>query len=70
MATATTSELQGLLEELAAKHDVPGASVAVLDGDEVSVAATGVVSRHTGVEVTPEAIFQIGSITRCIRRRM
>jgi CubicO group peptidase (beta-lactamase class C family) len=64
MATATT-ELQGLLDELAKKHKVPGANLAILEGDEVTAtAATGVTSTSTGVEVTPDAVFQIGSISK------
>ncbi|MCZ2807685.1 serine hydrolase [Modestobacter sp. VKM Ac-2983] len=59
---------QQRLEELAAKHQVPGASLAVLrlgtDGDELVEAATGVLNRSTGVEVTTDSVFQIGSITK------
>ena len=57
-------KLQRLLEELAAEHNVPGASVAVLGGEEVTLAATGVTSTRTRVEVTSDTIFQIGSITK------
>ena len=59
---------QQRLDELAAKHDVPGASLAVLrlgaDGDELVEAATGVLNRSTGAQVTPDSVFQIGSITK------
>lgn len=61
---------QQRLEELAAKHAVPGASLAVFrlgaDGadDELVEAATGVLNKSTGVEVTTDSVFQIGSITK------
>ena len=60
---------QQRLDELAAKHGVPGAALAVLrlsdDGDDELVeAATGVLNTATGVEVTPDSVFQIGSISK------
>jgi CubicO group peptidase (beta-lactamase class C family) len=56
--------MQSALDNLARRHDVPGASLAVLDGDLVVELATGVTSRSTGVPVTPGTLFQIGSITK------
>jgi CubicO group peptidase (beta-lactamase class C family) len=56
--------LQRHLEELAREHDVPGAVVAVLLEDEVTEAATGVLNRNTGVPVTTDALFRIGSVTK------
>jgi CubicO group peptidase (beta-lactamase class C family) len=61
---------QERLDTLARAHGVPGATLAVLrlgpDGgaDELMEAATGVLSTTTGVEVTPDSVFQIGSITK------
>lgn len=62
---------QQRLEELAAKHVVTGASLAVLrlgsaaDGaDELVEVATGVLNTSTGVEVTTDSVFQIGSISK------
>ncbi|WP_157974893.1 serine hydrolase domain-containing protein [Glycomyces dulcitolivorans] len=52
------------LDRLAREHGVPGAAVAVAVGDETAEAATGVVNRRTGVPVTPEAVFQIQSVTK------
>ena len=52
------------LRELLEKHDVPGAQVAVLDNGEIHDDAGGVLSRHTQVETTTDAIFKIGSITK------
>jgi CubicO group peptidase (beta-lactamase class C family) len=52
------------LPELVAEHRVPGAQVAVLvDGDVIDT-ATGLCNVATGVPVTTDAVFQIGSITK------
>lgn len=53
-----------LLIERAERYAVPGASLAVLADGEMFECATGVVSKDTGVETTPSAVFQIGSITK------
>ncbi|WP_249522771.1 serine hydrolase domain-containing protein [Modestobacter marinus] len=52
------------LPALLAEHDVPAAGVAVLAGGEVVDAAAGLLSTATGVAATPDALFQIGSITK------
>lgn len=57
-------QLQIWLDEAAARHGIPGAAVAVGHGDELAEAATGVVNRNTGVETTPDTLFQIGSVTK------
>ncbi len=49
---------------LAKEHGVPGAAVGVLADGEMIDAATGVLSLATGVEATPDSLFQIGSITK------
>ena len=49
---------------LARAHGVPGAAVGVLADGEMIDAATGVLSLATGVEATPDSLFQIGSITK------
>jgi len=56
--------LQSRLDEVVAKYDVPGASVAVLTPDGITTAATGTVNRNTGAPATTETLFQIGSITK------
>jgi CubicO group peptidase (beta-lactamase class C family) len=56
--------LHDLLDEAVRRHQVPGATLAVLDGADVTVAAAGVLHRGTGVEATPDSLFQIGSITK------
>lgn len=55
---------QGLLGELAERHQVPGAGLAVLAGGEVHEAATGVLNVETGVPTTTDSVFQIGSVTK------
>lgn len=53
--------LQQRLDELAAEHRVPGATLGIILGDERLELATGVVNVSTGVETTTDTIFQIGS---------
>ncbi|WP_250034404.1 serine hydrolase domain-containing protein [Paractinoplanes maris] len=57
-------DLPELLDEAAARHDVTGAAVAVGHGDTLIEAATGVLNRDTGVEATPDSVFQIGSVAK------
>jgi CubicO group peptidase (beta-lactamase class C family) len=52
------------LPTLIERYGVPGAAVAVLAGGDVVEHAAGVLSWSTGVEATPESVFQIGSITK------
>ena len=57
------------LARLAVKHGVPGAQLGILrfdpDGDDELVVAThGVLNQETAAPVTPDSIFQIGSITK------
>jgi len=52
------------LTELVARHQVPGAQVAVLADGEIRDEAAGVLSLHTQVETTTDAVFKIGSITK------
>lgn len=59
---------QQRLDELAAKHEVPGATLAIRRAgdpdDELVEVATGVLNKSTGVPVTTDSVFQIGSITK------
>jgi CubicO group peptidase (beta-lactamase class C family) len=55
-----SANLSGLL----AKYKVPGAAVGVYSGGQVVDFAAGVLSHATGVEATPDSVFQIGSITK------
>ncbi|MEV5572233.1 serine hydrolase domain-containing protein [Spirillospora sp. NPDC052269] len=55
---------QGRLDELRAKHHVPGATLAVLSGDSIHELASGLLHRGTGVEATPDAVFLAGSLAK------
>jgi CubicO group peptidase (beta-lactamase class C family) len=52
------------LPTLIERYEVPGAAVAVLAGGDVVEHAAGLLSLRTGVETTPDSVFQIGSITK------
>ena len=60
------ARLSADLGRLAAEHEVPGASVAVLIGDDVVEATCGVTNTRTGEPVTPDTLFMIQSITKVI----
>ena len=64
MTTIDTARLQTRLDELIAQHKVPGAALGVLHDGEVVELAAGVLNKNTGYEVTPDSVFQIGSITK------
>lgn len=61
---ALRDRLQADLSRLAAEHEVPGASLALLVDDRTVELSTGVVNLSTGVETTPDAVFMIQSITK------
>lgn len=52
------------LLELMVRYRVPGATLGILHDGEISATGAGVLSKATGVEVTPGSLFQIGSITK------
>jgi CubicO group peptidase (beta-lactamase class C family) len=55
---------QSRLDKLRATHHVPGATLAVLTEGEVHELASGLLHRGTGVDATPNSIFQLGSIAK------
>src|SRR3954470_5649096 len=55
---------QQRLDTLVAEHKVPGATLGIVLGDESLDLASGVANVNTGVEATPDTLFQIGSITK------
>ena len=60
----TEQRLTELVEAFLADSKCPGASLGVVvDGDILTVAG-GVVNLNTGVEATPDTVFQIGSVTK------
>ncbi|MGH9113251.1 MAG: serine hydrolase domain-containing protein [Acidimicrobiales bacterium] len=56
--------LDAHLAELAGQHGVPGAVCGVLSDDQTAIATWGLANAATRVEVTPDTLFQIGSITK------
>ncbi|MEU4195808.1 serine hydrolase [Kribbella sp. NPDC026611] len=60
---------QRRLTTLAERHGVPGATLGILRvrpgaDDELVSAATGVLNKNTGVAVTADSLFQIGSMSK------
>jgi len=62
----TNDNLASRLAASIQKHRVPGASAAVFRGGQWEVAAAGVTNVTTGVDVTPETVMHIGSITKVL----
>ncbi|MEU8125310.1 serine hydrolase domain-containing protein [Spirillospora sp. NPDC049024] len=60
----TFSALAARLEAARLTRAVPGASLAILDDGRLVTAAAGVTNVMTGVPVTPQSLFQTGSITK------
>ncbi|HEX9889866.1 MAG TPA: serine hydrolase domain-containing protein [Nitriliruptorales bacterium] len=56
--------LAELVAELRERFAIPGAIGAVQVGDEVAAAAAGVLNVRTGVDITTDTLFLIGSITK------
>ncbi|ADB31564.1 beta-lactamase [Kribbella flavida DSM 17836] len=52
------------LKHLAAQYDVPGAVLGIWADGQQTVAPYGVLNRATGVEVTADSVFQIGSVSK------
>lgn len=52
------------LAELIAAYEVPGAALAYLHRGELHEFAAGTLNKATGVEATPDSLFQIGSVTK------
>ncbi|HEY7397349.1 MAG TPA: serine hydrolase [Gaiellaceae bacterium] len=68
-ASLDAEHWQQRLTELAERHRVPGAALGILRvrpgrEDERVEVATGVLNKETGVEATPDSVFQIGSMTK------
>ena len=56
------AELEKKLSELIDVHGVPGAQLSVLDGDQLTEVAAGVLSQRTGCPSRADALFLPGSI--------
>ncbi|WP_200306103.1 serine hydrolase domain-containing protein [Streptomyces adelaidensis] len=55
---------QARLDELARNHHVPGACLAVLVDGEVHELASGLLNSVSGVDMTTDSLFQIGSVSK------
>ena len=60
------ADWQSLLDEAAGKYDVPGAVLAIDEGNHTEVFTAGVLSVDTNERVRPDSMFQIGSITKVL----
>jgi len=59
--------IEGLAEsltELIGQHHVPGAVLAIAQGDQCQIVHGGVANLNSGLPVTADTLFQIGSITK------
>lgn len=67
-ASVDPTALQARLDAACEKYGVPGASLGVLtterSGPRFDVVTSGTLNTITGAPVTPDALFQIGSITK------
>ncbi len=64
MPAINEANLQRLLKRGTRKHEVPGATLAVLRNGRVTAAAAGLTNLSTGVPTTTDTVFQIGSISK------
>ncbi|MGI8406287.1 MAG: serine hydrolase domain-containing protein [Thermomicrobiales bacterium] len=64
LAHPNYSSLEAAVQGEAARWNVPGMSVAVLHDGVIDTVATGITSIQTKQPVTPDTIFQIGSISK------
>ncbi len=60
----SSAEMTERLQSWIERFRVTGASIAWMHGDEVATAAAGAINLNTGVDVTQDTLFQIGSITK------
>lgn len=63
---AHLEDIQYRIDALARQHHVPGAVLAISQGDELLDFATGVINNRTGVPTTTDTVFQIGSNTKLL----
>ena len=64
MSTTALNDLQSYVESLVKKYEVPAVSLAIWHNNQLHRAADCILNSETGVAATPDAIFQIGSITK------
>ncbi|WP_458687854.1 serine hydrolase [Nocardia tengchongensis] len=64
VAPLDAAHWQRRLEQLAARHGIPGAVLAISHGEEMIEAVHGVLNTETAVPTTVDSLFQIGSISK------
>ena len=62
--TDLAPELKAVIDGHRRGDDIPGVTLAVKAADEVMESAAGILNLNTGIEATPDSLFQIGSITK------
>src|SRR5688572_8256372 len=60
----TEQRLTELLDTFLADSSCPGAALGVLVDGEITAVAGGVLNVNTGIQATPDSVFQIGSVTK------
>jgi CubicO group peptidase (beta-lactamase class C family) len=60
----TEQRLTELLETFLADSSCPGATLGVVVDGEITAVGAGVLNLNTGIEVTPDSVFQIGSVSK------
>jgi CubicO group peptidase (beta-lactamase class C family) len=63
-AVMTAAALSAAVAAAGERHGIPGIAAALLRGDHTTSASFGTLNVETGVAVTDDSIFQIGSITK------
>jgi CubicO group peptidase (beta-lactamase class C family) len=58
------TELREVVQELVARHGIPGAVVGVLEDGRIEAEAAGIANLNSGIEMTPDTLFLTGSITK------
>lgn len=59
-----TPDLQKRLDAMVTDGEMPGAQLSILADGEITSVASGVLNLRTGVPVTTESLFQIGSVSK------
>lgn len=59
-----TKNIYTVINRAVGKYNIPAISLAVLHMDKLYQSTSGVLNLETGLDATPESVFQIGSITK------
>lgn len=62
--TLDSDAWQARLDAFAAPESLPGLTLGILSDGEVHTFASGVLNLATGVQTTPDSVFQVGSVTK------